>query len=131
MLTVSLRAFFIQGDDMKKLIIFSVALMLIASLAHAGYYTTKNCHHCGSSMTVYVYTGSNGYSWGYNHTCGHSYSETYSTSSCSHCSNPSCVFGRMVIYQSLWSGGVKTGTMQTVTEHSTLCGWNAHWVYIW
>lgn len=117
---------------MKKVIIVSLLMMLcIAFVANAGYYTTKTCAHCGSQMTVYVYESSAGYSWGYNHTCGHSYSETFTQGSCSHCSQPSCLFGRMVIYQSLWSGGVKTGTMQSVSEHSSICGWNANWVYIW
>ena len=119
---------------MRKALLFSIACLIIlsiASVANAGYYTTKTCSHCGSSMLVYVQESSSGYAWGYYHTCGHRYSTSFYRGSCSHCSQSSCIFGRSVTYQTLWSGSQKTGTMQSVSEHSSLCGWNANWTIIW
>ena len=121
---------------MKKLIVLSSVIMLLllvsfASTAHAGYYTTRYCGHCGSRMTVYVQESSSGTAWGYSHTCGHTYTYSFYRGSCSHCSKSSCLFGRSVTYQTLWSGNTKTGAMQSVSEHSSLCGWNSNWTIIW
>lgn len=115
---------------MKKLIMTSIIVLclVLVSNASANYFMQTTCEHCQSTIMVQVVTsGSYPYyhqAWGYNHTCGHVYTNAQNQALCTFCSDYFCICYTSTICRSTWNGNTKTGMRQDVSMYSSGCHFN-------